>query len=83
MDLSHKIRMTFGTNPNEPNKSQLTMIAMEVKRAYDSGRIKSLRDYSEIVKKHCPSAGTWGYKGLDNSDLNTLIALAIKETQKG
>jgi len=82
MNLSNEIRIIFGTNSIEPNKDQLRYIFQDVRKQNEQGSIKSLHDFGQIVKKYCPSAGTCVYKGLDNSDLNTLIALAIQETQR-
>lgn len=83
MDLAYHIRMKFGTSHNEPSQNQLSAICREVASEYTQGRLTTLKDFGVIVKRHCPTAGTYGYKGIDNSDLNTLLALALKATQAG
>lgn len=76
MDFAYLLRMKFGTSPSEPTYAQLDKIAEDLVHASKLGQLNSQEDYFNIVKKHCPSAGTWGYKGQDSSDLNTLLALA-------
>ena len=36
-------------------------------------------DLFEIVKKHCPDTGKYRYRGVDTSDLITLLKLATKK----
>ena len=76
MNFSHLIRMKFGTNHHEPTVSQSQLISKDLMVKHRLGLINSDSDIFEIVKKHCPSAGTCIYKGHDQSDLNTLLALA-------
>ncbi|WP_444935337.1 hypothetical protein ACJJIW_12450 [Microbulbifer sp. JMSA004] len=83
MDFGHQIRMTFGTSHYEPTHDQQQKIANDFLSAYRQGKLNSRQDCFEIVKRHCPSAGKYFYKGLDNSDLNILLQFAIntiKET---
>ncbi|MGX1172141.1 hypothetical protein AB7M32_000866 [Pseudomonas sp. R151218B TE3479] len=73
--------MTFGTSPHEPNRSQAFNISSEAVSYARSGNVLDAAKWAELVKKHCPSAGQWIYKGLDNSDIRTLLALAIQVTE--
>lgn len=76
MNFAHQIRMKYGTNHNEPTTYQIRQISKDLLNQHRAGLIKSDSDVFEIVKKYCPSAGTCFYKGQDQSDLNTLLALA-------
>lgn len=77
MNFAHHIRMKFGTSHNEPTAYQIKQISVELVNGYRAGLIKSDSDVFVIVKKHCPSAGTFFYKSQDQSDLKTLLALAL------
>lgn len=81
MDFAYRIRMTFGTSPHEPSRSQVFCISSEAVAYAKSGNVLDAAKWSELVKKHCPSAGQWVYKGLDNSDIRTLLALATQITE--
>lgn len=81
MDFAYRIRMTFGTSPHEPNRSQAFNISSEAVIYARSGNALDAAKWAELVKKHCPSAGQWAYRGLDNSDIRTLLALAIQVTE--
>lgn len=63
------------------NRSQAFNISSEAVRYARSGKVLDAAKWAELVKKHCPSAGQWIYKGLDNSDIRTLLALAIQVTE--
>ncbi|PMH25755.1 hypothetical protein BCU71_07845 [Vibrio lentus] len=76
MNFAYQIRMKFGTNHNEPTTYQIKEISKELLNQHRAGLITSDSDVFEIIKKYCPSAGTCLYKGQDQSDLNTLLALA-------
>jgi hypothetical protein len=82
--LAHALKIRFGTPPGEPNELQLEGIKRDVRRILLSGRLATDEDWYEAVyeavQKHCPSAGHYVYKGLDNSDLITLLNLATKPT---
>lgn len=77
-ELSHRLKLKFGTAPSEPNSYQLANIKQDIQALVVKGIMPSERDWAEIVKKYCPSAGNYGYKGADNSDLITLMQLATK-----
>ena len=80
-DLAHSIMMKFGTAPGEPNESQLTNIKQEIDAIRKAGSLPSEEDWRKVVKRFCPSAGSWIRKGVDNSDLNTLLLLAIEASR--
>lgn len=81
MDLAYRIRMKFGTSPHEPNHIQVLNISSEAVRYSRSGNGLDTAKWAELVKKYCPSAGQWAYRGIDNSDIRTLLALAIQVTE--
>lgn len=76
--LAHSIMMKFGTSGQEPNSSQLSLIMADITALQNKGISPSVQDWAKVVSKHCPSAGQFRYSGLDNSDLNTLLALALQ-----
>ncbi|MBL0010529.1 MAG: hypothetical protein IPP22_04980 [Nitrosomonas sp.] len=78
-ELAHRLKIKFGTAPNEPTSFQLEKIKQDIKAFLAKGITPSESDWAEIVKKHCPSTGSYGYKGADTSDLITLMQLATKK----
>lgn len=78
-ELARIIKIKFGTDPNSPTSSQLEKIKQDIQNLVSRGITPSEKDWAEIVKKHCPSAGSYIYKGADNSDLITLLQLATKK----
>lgn len=81
--LAHALRMRFGLPPAQPTDSQLASIEAAIKRLKDLGRTATQSDWAEVVKNYCPGYGEWVYRGADNSDLNTLLALALAEAKRG
>lgn len=77
-ELAHKLKVKFGTAPNEPTSSQLEKIKQDIRVLVQKGVIPTGSDWASIVKKHCPDAGNYGYYGADTSDLITLMQLATK-----
>jgi len=77
-ELAHKLKIKFGTAPNEPTSSQLEKIKQDIRVLVQKGVIPTELDWASIVKKHCPDAGNYGYYGADTSDLITLMQLATK-----
>lgn len=75
-ELGHKLKLKFGTAPNSPNAIQLEFIKRDLKALVAKGVTPTERDLAEVVKKHCPEAGNYSYRGADNSDLITLLLLA-------
>lgn len=78
-ELSHKIKIKFGTAPNDPTSYQLDKIKQDIQALVAKGITPSEKDWAEIVKKHCPGTGSYFYKGADTSDLITLMQLATKK----
>lgn len=78
-ELAHRIKIKFGTAPNEPTSYQLAKIKQEIQGLIAKGQRPSEKDWAEIVKRHCPDAGSYVYKGADTSDLITLMQLATKK----
>ena len=81
MDLAYLLRMKFGTSPHEPTPQQIQSISLEVRQLHRYGVSLDLAQWHEIVKKHCPSTGRWVYRGVDNSDLQALLTLALQATE--
>ena len=77
-DLAHLIMIKFGTSPQEPSESQLAKIKASIKAL---GRVATEADWRRVVQIYCPGTGRHFYAGLDNSDLNTLLSLALQATQ--
>lgn len=78
-ELAHKIKIKFGTAPNEPTSSQLEKIKQGIQALVAKGITPSAKDWADIVKKYCPDAGSYFYKGADTSDLITLMQLVTKK----
>lgn len=77
--LAHSIKLKFGTGPNEPSAVQLASIKADIAALVQKGITPTLSDWAEIVKRYCPDAGRYIYKGADTSDLITLLQLATKK----
>lgn len=78
-DLAHKLKIKFGTAPNEPTPFRLEKIKQDIQELVQKGVTPTESDWASIVKKHCPDAGSYGYYGADTSDLITLMQLATKK----
>jgi hypothetical protein len=76
--LAHSLKMQFGLAPGEPNWTQLNLIKTAINRIQQSGRQPTHNDWAEAVATACPSTGKYVYSGVDNSDLNTLLVLALQ-----
>lgn len=77
--LAHSLKIRFGLPPDQPTSEQLERIKSDVLAFYATGRLPSDSDWRLVVYKNCPGAGTWKYAGLDNSDLNTLLTVAMNK----
>lgn len=62
-----------------PTSSQLNAIQKEIEQAIANGKKLSRSDCQHIVVKHCGSTEMMVLGGVDNSDLNTLLSLAVKK----
>lgn len=78
-ELALAIKIKFGTAPNNPSTCQLEKIKQDLKALIEQGITPSESNWFEIIKKYCPDTGIYFYKGLDNSDLTTLLHLATKK----
>lgn len=78
-ELAHRIKIKFGTAPSEPTSYQLEKIKQDIQALVAKGFTPSEKDWADIVKKYCPDAGSYIYKGADTSDLITLMQLATKK----
>ncbi len=76
--LASSIRVKFGTSSSEPNQYQLENIIKAIEDIRRYNRYPSNEEWLKIVKYYCPSTGNYIYKGIDNSDLNTLLEMAKK-----
>lgn len=80
--LGHSLKLKFGLAPYEPTANQLTSIKAAIQRIRDSGQRPTDSDWGNAVYAYCPGAGTCRYSGLDNSDLNALLAVAIANARR-
>lgn len=78
-ELAYAIKIKFGTAPNNPTTYQLENIKQDIKDLVAQGITPTESDWFDIVKKHCPETGNYFYKGMDTSDLITLLQLATKK----
>lgn len=76
-NLAHAIKLKYGTAPEEPTDLQLAKIK-EAVLASGKGASASSTLWDDAVKKNCPTAGKYKYSGVDNSDLNALLSMALK-----
>jgi hypothetical protein len=76
--LAHALRMKFKTSYDEPTDEQLTHIKNTLLQIQGRGAVATADDWCSAVTLFCPSAGKYKYAGVDNSDLNTLLALATQ-----
>ena len=81
--LRQSLKQKFGLAPPEPTASQLSSIKRAIQRIKDTaGPYPTHSDWENAVHEHCPSAGGATYGGVDNSDLNALLKLAISNARK-
>ncbi|MGL6492342.1 hypothetical protein ACSZNX_15130 [Aeromonas veronii] len=62
-----------------PTQQQIAAIENEINKAIASGKKLSKSDCQHIVVKHCGKTRMVACCSVDNSDLNTLLALAIRK----
>jgi len=77
--LEDFLRDTCGLEDWHPTAQQLAAIEKDINDAIRSGKKLSRTDCQHIVSKHCGSVRVFLIKSADNSDLNTLLTLAIKK----
>ena len=78
-ELAHRLKIKFGTAPNEPNAIQLEKIKRDIQALVARGITPSISDWAQIVGRYCPDAGRYSYHGADTSDLVTLMQLVTKK----
>ncbi len=76
-ELGYKLKIKFGTP--ELTSYQILCIKNDIKSLVARGVTPTEIDWAEVVKRHCPQAGSYFYKGADTSDLITLLQLATKD----
>lgn len=62
----------------KPTQQQLFSIKKEIDDAIRNGQRLSKSDCQHIVTKHCGPTEMMIFSSVDNSDLNTLLALAVQ-----
>lgn len=60
-----------------PTQNQLSNIKKDLEASLLTGKSITKSECQRIVVKHCGSTKMFMMKGADNSDLNTLLAMAI------
>lgn len=76
-NLAHSLKIRFGLAPYEPTNDQINNIKHDISAFTNPTE----SDWCQIISIYCPGAGSHHYSGVDNSDLNTLLALAISTTK--
>lgn len=77
--LEEFLRDACGLESWYPTAQQIAAIEKDINEAIRNGKILSRTICQNIVIKHCGSVRMLMLKSVDNSDLNTLLALAIKK----
>lgn len=65
-----------------PTPEQLGRIKADIETSLSEGKTLSRSDCQHIVVKHCGSTRMFVTKGADNSDLNTLLVMALASVKK-
>jgi hypothetical protein len=65
-----------------PSAQQLDSIQRDIDESLRLGKKLSRTDCQNIVMKHCGATQMFLTKGLDNSDLNTMLAMALATVNK-
>lgn len=81
-ELKKELEVTCKIYNWNPSVKQLSNISNKIKELYSHNKSISLDEITGIVSTICPGALSLVQEGLDNSDLNTLLALAISLTNK-
>lgn len=82
MKLEEFLRSHCNLEDWHPTASQLSAIENEILNSMRSGKTLSRTDCQNIVVRHCGSVRMLLLKGVDNSDLNTLLLQAIQQSGK-
>ena len=62
-----------------PTREQLDAISNEIENEIRDGQKLNVGKIQSIISRHCPGALFGLFEGTDNSDLNSLLLLAIKK----
>ena len=81
--LKRELEMLCGIAEWNPSEHELLIISEEINTLYLKNKIKSLVEVKSIVHKHFPKAFYRLSEGVDNSDLRTLIKLALLASKLG
>lgn len=82
-DLSHYLKIRYGLPPGEPTDVQLGRIVGDITDfVAKSGREPSDNETAEIVRRHCPHAGTYKYASDVNAELRRQIAQLAAQARK-
>jgi hypothetical protein len=71
-----------GVAPGEPTPEQLNKIKNELRSIINSGRKISHVEFRDVVLKYCRKGLLLALDSVDNSDLDTILMLALKATPK-
>ncbi len=64
-----------------PTQAQLVSILNHFENEIRKGKSHTISDCQGIISSYCPGTSFYFYEGVDNSDLNTLLLLAMKRKQ--
>ena len=78
--LKHALMMKFNMAYTEPSDAALESIKAELLQILKTGKELTRSDWERVVNRYRVDNQIYKRAGLDNSDLNTLLALAIKVT---
>lgn len=62
-----------------PNQNQLSSILAHFESEIRKGKSHTISDCQGIISTYCPGTKFFFYDGVDNSDLNALLLLAMKK----
>lgn len=64
-----------------PTGHQLESLRNEINLLLKQGKAFDKNALHRLIEKHCPGAVTLSTKGIDNSDLNALLTIAINRSK--
>lgn len=80
-DLAYHLQIKFGLSYSEPNSYQISAIKSDIRQLVSRGRNPTQADWIKIVGSHCRTIGTHSRFGVDNTDLNFLLLLALQTSK--
>jgi len=81
--LSHALMMKYGLSGSEPSFAQLKRIKSDLEIFISGGLALDESHWDLVVRKHCSTVDSCRYYGLDNSDLNALLKVALILSEEG